>query len=341
MIHKKIFSILALLSLAVSGAWAQDTDITVSPTENTNEWTFQMPEADVEVNVEYCDDASATVTAATGVTAGSGTALVNASNVIGGQVKYAIGDNDTTAPTSGWSETVPTAANFTEASTANVWYYVVGDNTHSDTEPACVQVTIAASEAPATTDIVVTAYQANGAYWATFYTTEGNYKAPEETTVYTITLNGTKLTMNKIDDGIVKSGNGVVLKNTTTGSLTMTKTEETATGNFEGNSLNGTMERKNKEDLGTGTIYVLFYQESAGVGFYKLADDGYLDANKAYLQTAASSREYFLFDETTAISAPLVNSEEVNSEVYDLQGRRVNTPTKGMYIVNGRKVVVK
>ena len=121
---------------------------------------------------------------------------------------------------------------------------------------------------------------------------------------------------------------GFVLKNKTTGNLTMTKTETTPAGNFEGNSLNGTMERKNKEDLGTGTIYVLFYQESAGVGFYKLADDGYLDANKAYLQTAASSRDYFLFDETTAISAPLVTSEEVNSEVYDLQGRRVNTPAR-------------
>ena len=214
------------------------------------------------------------------------------------------------------------------------------DNEPNQSVTASVGYTLA-QDVPTTTDIVVTAYQANGAYWATFYTTEGNYKAPEGTTVYTITLNGTKLTMNKIDDGIVKSGNGVVLKNTTTGSLTMTKTEETATGNFEDNSLNGTMERKNKEDLGTGTIYVLFYQESAGVGFYKLADDGYLDANKAYLQTAASSREYYLFDEATAISAPLVNSEEVNSEVYDLQGRRVKNAAKGVYIVNGRKVVIK
>ena len=341
MIHKKIFSILALLSLAVSGAWAQDNDITVSPTENTNEWTFQMPEADVEVNVEYCDDASATVTAATGVTAGSGTALVNASNVIGGQVKYALGDNDTTAPTSGWSETVPTAANFTEASTANVWYYVVGDNTHSDTEPACVQVTIAASEAPATTDIVVTANQAGGAYWATFYTTEGNYKAPEGTEVYTVTLSGTTLTTNKIADRIVKSGNGVVLKNTTTGSLTMTKTETAATGNFTTNSLIGTL--TGIDNNISDNIYVLFYQESAGVGFYKLANGGSLAANKAYLQTAASSREYYLFDEATSISEELrVKSEEIaTAPVYDLQGRRVNTPTKGVYIVNGRKVVIK
>ena len=46
--------------------------------------------------------------------------------------------------------------------------------------------------------------------------------------------------------------------------------------------------------------------------------------------------------ETTALT--LVNGEErmVNSEVYDLQGRRVVQPTaKGLYIVNGKKVVIK
>ena len=46
--------------------------------------------------------------------------------------------------------------------------------------------------------------------------------------------------------------------------------------------------------------------------------------------------------ETTALT--LVNSEKrtVNSDIYDLQGRKVAKPTtKGMYIVNGRKTVIK
>ena len=50
---KKIFSILALLCLAVTGTWAQDPAIVVTPTATANEWTFQMPAYDVEVNVEY------------------------------------------------------------------------------------------------------------------------------------------------------------------------------------------------------------------------------------------------------------------------------------------------
>ena len=44
--------------------------------------------------------------------------------------------------------------------------------------------------------------------------------------------------------------------------------------------------------------------------------------------------------ETTGINASLVNSEEVKGDLYDLQGRKVVYPKKGLYIKNGRKVVV-
>ena len=121
--------------------------------------------------------------------------------------------------------------------------------------------------------------------------------------------------------------------------ITMTKTETNST--FQGtSSLNGTLTEINGN--ANGNIYVL-NTGTKGAGFYKLAENGTVPANKAYLvyDGAAGARDYFLFDETTAISAPLVNSEEVNSEVYDLQGRRVKNATKGVYIVNGRKVVIK
>ena len=45
-------------------------------------------------------------------------------------------------------------------------------------------------------------------------------------------------------------------------------------------------------------------------------------------------------DGTTGVDATLVNSEKVNSDVYDLQGRRVLPLKKGIYITNGKKVVV-
>ena len=44
---------------------------------------------------------------------------------------------------------------------------------------------------------------------------------------------------------------------------------------------------------------------------------------------------------TTGISTALMKNERMNHEVYNLNGQRVAQPAKGIYIVNGRTVVVK
>jgi hypothetical protein len=75
-------------------------------------------------------------------------------------------------------------------------------------------------------------------------------------------------------------------------------------------------------------------------------------ANKAYVQVSpsvftASAHALsisFCEGEVTGISeATLLNINEVikNNNVYDLSGRRVAKHTKGLYIVNGKKVVIK
>jgi hypothetical protein len=190
--------------------------------------------------------------------------------------------------------------------------------------------------APAAYD--VTANLANGAYWATFYSNAGNYQAPEGTQVFAVTLTGTAIEMTEIPNRIALSGKGVVLKNTTTGSITMTKTETAPNVDYSGSSLTGTM----TSIMNPGNAYVLNYKAAKGAGFYKLSASGTIGANKAYLVSGAGAPEFFGFDgNTTGIDATLVNSEKVNSVVYDLQGRRVAQPTKGLYIVNGKKVVIK
>ena len=97
-------------------------------------------------------------------------------------------------------------------------------------------------------------------------------------------------------------------------------------------------------DGGEGKInYIL--NNVSGIGFYKAAGQ-VVATNRAYLQTtvdAAAAPMFLIFnDETTSIGASLVNNEQrtVNS-VYNLAGQRVAQPTKGLYIVNGKKVVVK
>ena len=174
---------------------------------------------------------------------------------------------------------------------------------------------------------------ATGEYWTTFYSTVTNYKSSAQ--VFKVKLTGSAITMTEIADGIVNSGEGVVLKSTSA-TITMTPSNGASAGDYSENSLTGTM----INITNPGDAYVL-NKKSSGIGFYKLKDTGTIGANKSYLTYSGTlAREFFGFDETTDISAPLVNSEKVNSEVFDLQGRRISQPTKGLYIVNGKKVFI-
>lgn len=75
-----------------------------------------------------------------------------------------------------------------------------------------------------------------------------------------------------------------------------------------------------------------------------------VSAGKAYLQiptasVPATARMNIVFeDEATGISDAThlnENGKMTNANYYDLSGRRVAQPTKGLYIVNGKKVVIK
>ena len=59
--------------------------------------------------------------------------LITAGSAEDGTMYYAIGTDPTTAPTDGWSTSIPTG---TTAGTYYVWYKVVGDTTHADTDTA-------------------------------------------------------------------------------------------------------------------------------------------------------------------------------------------------------------
>ena len=99
-------------------------------------------------------------------------------------------------------------------------------------------------------------------------------------------------------------------------------------------------------ELGSGkyTAYVL-KEINSKVGFYKVNDtDRNLAAHKAFLAVPETSTapSFILIgggDGTTGIGNVNVNLND--NTIYDLQGRRVENPTKGIYIVNGKKVVIK
>jgi hypothetical protein len=87
------------------------------------------------------------------------------------------------------------------------------------------------------------------------------------------------------------------------------------------------------------------------LGWYYGAENGAaftIGAHKAWLALTtqqAQNARFFSLDgesgETTGISA-MHNSECImHNEYFDLQGRKVTQPTKGLYIVNGKMVLIK
>ena len=88
-----------------------------------------------------------------------------------------------------------------------------------------------------------------------------------------------------------------------------------------------------------GTYYTL----AAGPTFKK-SSGGILAAGKAYLVMPTSAPVLnisFENGDVTGVKDVRSNMEDVKGEIYDLLGRRVAQPTKGLYIVNGKKVLVK
>ena len=88
--------------------------------------------------------------------------------------------------------------------------------------------------------------------------------------------------------------------------------------------------------------YYVLAEKGGQVGFYKLKDGVTIPDGKCYLSIpkSTSAPDFLGFEgETTGIETP--KAVNATGEFYNLSGQRVAQPTKGLYIVNGKKVIVK
>ena len=173
-----------------------------------------------------------------------------------------------------------------------------------------------------------------------------NVKLPEGSAVkayYASQAAGDVLKLKEIT-GIIPANEGVILQNTgdaeTTINLTITTDEATT---LNGNKLKGVTAKREGYDALSN--YVLATKNGA-TGFYK-AKFTAITANKAYLpvanvQNAQGVMMAFSFgDEVTGIDN--VNAAApAAKKYYDLQGRRVLYPAKGIFVTeDGQKVLFK
>jgi len=80
----------------------------------------------------------------------------------------------------------------------------------------------------------------------------------------------------------------------------------------------------------------------SGGKFYCVDSEVSLKPTRAYITVAepVSAKSLNIdIEEATAINA--IESEIANAKVYDLSGRMIQNPTRGLYIANGKKVLVK
>lgn len=170
---------------------------------------------------------------------------------------------------------------------------------------------------------------------------------------YYVTVSDGMANLTKVE-GVIPANTGVVLEAQNGGATTATFTESVATvedkAAAEGNMLVGSTVGKTFDDEGY-TYYILSKgtgEKADAVGFYwdKNSDNGKkanCGANKAILavpatEGAATSSISIRFDGATMIE----NIVEVENNIYfDLQGRKVENPSNGLYIVNGKKMLVK
>ena len=97
-------------------------------------------------------------------------------------------------------------------------------------------------------------------------------------------------------------------------------------------------------ESGSGPYNYVLGKHNGEVGFYK-AGGMTVATDKAYLQTTISSAHIFIDFENMGVTgvAEVTNTNLTNNtnNFYNLAGQRVAKPTKGLYIVNGKKVVIK
>lgn len=158
---------------------------------------------------------------------------------------------------------------------------------------------------------------------------------------YKASVAGNNISFNRVYQ--IPARTGVLLRNPQGGAASVEVPVISSADAITGNAFVGTLTTINPLTATSGsfTNYILF-NGTEGLGFYQ-ANDNIVGAGKAFLQVPGEAKTFIAFEEEgEATGINNVNRETMtHNGCYNLNGQRVENPTKGLYIVNGKKVVLK
>ena len=172
-----------------------------------------------------------------------------------------------------------------------------------------------------------------------------------DATVYAVGVNDDRLILTEVESKQVPANTGVLLKSAGTeatygvigsapaieNNLLCASVEEGQTTAADGTTEGYSFFKLSYNQAGENEKLGFYWAKENGAPFVSKAGLAYLAVKTA---DVAAVKGFSLFDMETGISK-VSGSVAGNGVIYDLQGRRVERAVRGLYIVNGRKVMVK
>lgn len=197
---------------------------------------------------------------------------------------------------------------------------------------------------------------ADGSYWATLYAGFSYKSTDGNTKYYTVKEIIDSYAIIEEISGAVPENSPVLVrcagaapsqnKTTLVTPVGATLSNNLLKGNFYCNYEEALPQHTNRTAYDPSTMRMLGVTASGHAGFLK-SDIDYLPANKAYLQVPASAPNELRivtkeeYENIAGIESVTISDTERGGDYYNLQGNKVVTPKKGIYIHHGKKVVVR
>ncbi len=213
------------------------------------------------------------------------------------------------------------------------WNSLYFDAGGSASQPFIVFDIVLADVTPASQTVTI-----SDAKYATCVTKNNLDFAGTDVTAYTVSeIGATTITLAKAEK--VAAGQAVIVSAAAGGTYEIPTTTE------EVSAVTNKMEFSDADtEVTEANTYYVVANGANGVGFYPVNVNTTIAAGKGFVKVEANNAKGFMgfgFDgETTGISE-VKTAADKTVEIYNLNGQRVAAPAKGLYIMNGKKVIIK